>query len=1049
MVCSNSQSAHMKPIFFKQIIMVTFSSIFQASLRLIFSSFVFIIILLISLQAVAETDKADYELSVSFSPQEQLLTGTAKISIAANEKLGLSLQTLEITGTLLQDEAGSEFELTPSGDILILPAASKKRVLYLSYKKYVRNETSNLVSDKGIALTHSWYPVPMSKKIFKITADLPQGFEAIVESDSFPLQKMGNIVSSFYSEPSISLHFVAGPYGIKKEKVRDDFYVYTMFFEEDESLAGDYLKQAVHFLTKYENQLGEFPYNHYVIVANRQPTGYGIPTFTLLGQAVLRLPFISTTSLGHEIVHSWFGNSVSVDYSEGNWCEGLTSFLSDYHFREEKGEGVESRKESIVKYLSYVNRDNSIALKDFVSASHSQSMAIARRAVGYNRGALFFHELHQLIGPDNFNKSIRTFFTHFQGKSAAWSDIENVFNTTSMQDLSQFFKERLTRIEIPHLGVEDINVGIEQGTPILQFNVIQKSEEPFSLLLPIEIETMSGAVHVSKKISEKNNTIKISLDDRPLTLTLDPEYSFLRQLDDEEMVPTWSRFLGATDKLVVLEDEEKRKIYQPILDAIGIDPNDIKAQNGVTNQDLIDHSLLFLGENQRPLQSILAAVTGPAKGVNLMVQQNPLETRHVVVTISAESEKQVQLVAHRLRHYGKYSELAFQNGRRLFSKIAPTENGISYELDTLPYGGSVAGLAPFQDVIDKISEKRVIYVGETHTSMADHLLQLRLIKALYKKHPKLSIGMEMFPVSSQKALDNYILSDGEKSEADFLQESGYFNVWRYDYRYFQEIIEFAKSKKIPVVALNLDRKIVSQVFRDGSTDNLDRDIVKELPPDRDLGLGDYAQRLRAMHSVHLSGNHGSGKASGFIQSQGLWDETMAANIVAFLNENKEHKMIVLAGSQHTRKDIGIPPRVARRLDTQQASVLNLYSTNAREKLPEILDYFFLAPPVELPEKPRIGIVLSSVDLDGKPALKISQLSPHGKSKDSGLMVGDILVKAGGLKLSEISDIKIALLDKKAGDRVTVTVKRVINKQEKVIDLEVELSVPPKMSSGHP
>ncbi len=69
---------------------------------------------------------------------------------------------------------------------------------------------------------------------------------------------------------------------------------------------------------------------------NINPTGFGMPTFTLLGTQVLRLPFIKETSLGHEILHSWFGNSIEVRLDSGNWCEGLTTYLADMAYREDQ-----------------------------------------------------------------------------------------------------------------------------------------------------------------------------------------------------------------------------------------------------------------------------------------------------------------------------------------------------------------------------------------------------------------------------------------------------------------------------------------------------------------------------------------------------------------------------------------------------------------------------------------------------------------------------------------------------------------------------------------
>jgi hypothetical protein len=85
----------------------------------------------------------------------------------------------------------------------------------------------------------------------------------------------------------------------------------------------------------YEALHGTYPFAKFAVVENFFPTGYGFPSFTLLGSRVLRLPFIPDTSLRHEVAHCWWGNGVLVDATGGNWCEGLTTYVADYLSKEE------------------------------------------------------------------------------------------------------------------------------------------------------------------------------------------------------------------------------------------------------------------------------------------------------------------------------------------------------------------------------------------------------------------------------------------------------------------------------------------------------------------------------------------------------------------------------------------------------------------------------------------------------------------------------------------------------------------------------------------
>lgn len=989
---------------------------------------------------------SDYELSLSFTPEQGQLTGTSKITLSPNRKLSLSLNGLTITGSLLKDENGAEHELLLLQDELILPSANTSRTLYLSYTKTIKKDSGNLIGPRGISLSGNWYPLPDQPMQFHVTATLPEGFSAIMESDNFPLKQQGNTVSATFSRPATKIHFIAGPYIIEKQKVREGLLVYSMFFKEDQELAADYLQAAAGYLNRYEKEIGPFPYNHYVIVANRLPTGYSMPTFTLLGQMVLRLPFIKDTSLGHEIVHSWFGNAVEVDYSEGNWCEGLTSFLADHAYREEKGEGVDDRRESITRYLSYVHKESAIPLVAFTSASHNQPMAEAKRSVGYIKGALFFHELRERIGNQVFYEGIRHFYTENSGKHARWSDLQKSFEKTSHSDLNNFFSERLTRSDIPDLSVDDIRIDYIDNKPALSFSLLQNSLEPYSLIVPIRIRMMSSTLDVNREITEKETRLSIPVSQLPLEFTVDPEHAFLRQLTDREFPAVWSRFMGAGKHLIILAKETDRAVYQPFLDALRDKELTITTAEQVSNEDLSKNDLLFLGTDQSAARSIFGLPDHPAEGFTLDVRSNPLNHNHVAVIVSSSGKDQTKAVAGRISHYGKYSYLEFKNGRNVIKKIEPVISGILFTLEELPTGAATSKLSPFEQIVAQFSDARVVYVGETHTSFSDHMLQLRIIEALHKMNPYLAIGMEMFPASSQPALDKYTLSE-EIDERTFLKESDYYNVWGYDYRYFREILRFARKNKLPVVGLNLDRGIVSEVFRSGNTDSLDAEMKEKLPLDRNLDMQGYSERLSFMHNIHVQGSHGSGMESGFIQAQGIWDETMAENIANFLLKQPEYRMVVLAGSQHTRKDSGIPPRVARRVQIEQASLLNIYE-NSPANLDQVADYFFLAAPAELPPSAKIGVVLSIETEDGQSFQKITELSPQGKAAAAGLLAGDIIKEINGVPVSDMADLRIAMLDARAGETVDIKVIRKKDGTDREHLIKVELTTPPS-SPAHP
>ena len=161
----------------------------------------------------------------------------------------------------------------------------------------------------------------------------------------------------------------------------------------DPALADQYLGAIGEYVDMYSRLLGPYPYDKFAVVENTWESGYGMPSFTLLGPKVMRFPFILHTSLPHEILHNWWGNGVYVDYAHGNWSEGLTAYLADHLLREQAGEGVGYRRNALLRYSNYVSAGNDFPLRDF-QGRHNE----ATQAVGYDKALMVFHMLRMQLG---------------------------------------------------------------------------------------------------------------------------------------------------------------------------------------------------------------------------------------------------------------------------------------------------------------------------------------------------------------------------------------------------------------------------------------------------------------------------------------------------------------------------------------------------------------------------------------------------------------------------------------------------------------------------
>jgi uncharacterized iron-regulated protein len=331
----------------------------------------------------------------------------------------------------------------------------------------------------------------------------------------------------------------------------------------------------------------------------------------------------------------------------------------------------------------------------------------------------------------------------------------------------------------------------------------------------------------------------------------------------------------------------------------------------------------------------------------------------------------------------------------------------------------------------QLATKRVVFVGETHDRYDHHLNQFEIIRQLHQLDPSLAIGVEYFQQPFQAQLDDYIA--GRTTEEEFLRATEYFQGWGYDYRLYAPIFRFAREKRIPVRALNVPRALASAVAKVGIT-GLSEQQRAYLP--KEIGVADEAYRRRLREAFEAHGTSKPDAFDHFVEAQLVWDEGMAETAAAYLNANPGRRMVILAGSGHLVFGDGIPKRLERRTDATYAIVLN----GGDEVEPRMADHLLLGKKQELPLAGVLGI--SMEERDG--ACRIRSLSPGGAAERAGLRRGDVLVEIDGQTVKLIADTRLALWDKKPGDRARVSVRR---KRRfgtlATLNFDIELAAPSK------
>ncbi|MEZ5535011.1 MAG: ChaN family lipoprotein [Thiolinea sp.] len=317
---------------------------------------------------------------------------------------------------------------------------------------------------------------------------------------------------------------------------------------------------------------------------------------------------------------------------------------------------------------------------------------------------------------------------------------------------------------------------------------------------------------------------------------------------------------------------------------------------------------------------------------------------------------------------------------------------------------------PFKALIGELEDKKVIFVGEKHDRYDHHLNQLAILRALHQQNPELAIGLEWFQQPFQPVLDDYLA--GTIDEAELLDESGYYQRWRYDFRMLRPVLEYARANKLPVIALNAAQEITAKVSEKG-LEGLDKSERAQLPDTIHPPQPNYRAYLEGVFKEHMRGH---GDPTNFILVQRIWDETMAMNIVKHLQAHPQQRMVVFAGSGHLGP-AAIPGDVARSIP--QEKLATLHSVEREDIEPGSFDYFILSAEKKLPPTGKLGAWLDDQP-DNVSIIKLAENSAAGKA---GLQQGDRIASINQQKIGSMAQLLSLLAQRQPGDEVEVMVER--------------------------
>ncbi|MFN0059574.1 MAG: M20/M25/M40 family metallo-hydrolase [Planctomycetota bacterium] len=581
-----------------------------------------------------------------------------------------------------------EYELEPivgaeSPESFVLSYRGKiHHALAANGAEYARSftESPGFIDAEGVYLAGSTAWVPQFGRelvSFVLDVDLPAGFSAVSQGRRTDVRVESERSRMRWNcpHPMDEIYLVAARF-TEYTRAAGNAEAQVFLRTPEPALAARYLEATAGYLDLYSRLIGPYPYEKFALVENCWESGYGMPSFTLLGSQVIRLPFILHSSYPHEILHNWWGNSVFVDYDRGNWCEGLTAYLADHLVKEGQGRGAEYRRDALKSYRDYVRAGADFPLTEFRSR-HSG----ATQAVGYGKCLMLWHMLRTELGDDEFRRMLANLYRTHRFTRISFPELEKIATAVAGRDLAPFFTQWVTRTGAPEFALK-VTRNAAGGADI---HVEQtQAGEPYAVRVKLAL-SYRGNDRVELRdllLTGKSAMLTTDLEFEALNaVELDPDFDVFRRLDRGEIPASFGQLFGAERSVLILPSDDAAGAWQQFAAAWQSREGVEVVRESDISAVPVDRSVWVLGSENRwraAIESTLAengADLRAADALRFGVESVPRADHSFAVACSHPADPELALgwvgaaradalpgLARKLPHYGKYSYLAFSGG---------------------------------------------------------------------------------------------------------------------------------------------------------------------------------------------------------------------------------------------------------------------------------------------------------------------------------------------------------------------------------------------------
>ena len=410
-------------------------------------------------------DALHYTLDLTVDVPSNTLAGTSTMRAQATQALSafnLDLHGLTVLGVGVDGEpaafahVGDELVITPTVPI-------GNRAVFTTTVSYYGTPTP--INDEAIGFGEvgwqtqddgtyvvsqpsgamNWYPVnnhPQDKATYTFRITVAPEYQVaanglltdiIAHEDGFTyVWESDDRIASYLTTVQIAQYEIEAQDGPDDLQIRNYFPVDT-----PESIRARFADTDA-MIEFYADLIAPYPFDAYGAILLNIRMGWALETQTL---STFGADGSREMVIAHELVHQWFGNSVTPARWEDIWLnEGFASYLSYMWLEETAGKAAfDDYMDEMYDYLVSIDAEPPATVP--VEEMFSRTV--------YVRGAWALHALRLAVGDETFVEILRTYYARFADGNVTTKDFIAVANEVSGRDVHEIVDPWLYAATLP------------------------------------------------------------------------------------------------------------------------------------------------------------------------------------------------------------------------------------------------------------------------------------------------------------------------------------------------------------------------------------------------------------------------------------------------------------------------------------------------------------------------------------------------------------------------------------------------------------------------